>query len=228
MTMAGMTVKARLVAALGVLALLVLVVSAAALRAVGNEHAEFAEFVREDSERIRLANDIIDAANARAIGARNLLLAGDKAERDGEKAAVDAAQDKLQKRLLELKASIAGARNVTDRERQLVAEFEAVEHRYGPLARAIVDLVMREQHEEAVTRMNGECKPLLAALIKAAGAYVDHSTRHGLKQVENAEAAYALNRIVLLAACGLAFVAAVVLALVLTRGITRALGAEAS
>ena len=127
MTMAGMTVKARLVAALGVLAVLVLVVSAAALRAVGNEHAEFAEFVREDSERIRLANDIIDAANARAIGARNLLLARDQAERDGEKAAVDAAQDKLQKRLLELKASIAGARNVTDRERQLVADRDRAE-----------------------------------------------------------------------------------------------------
>ena len=96
MSFSNLSVKAKLLAGFGSLALAVSCVSAVALSALGSSHEDFSSYIAEDAVRISLANDVLDAANARAIGARNLVLVATSADREAEKAAVTQAHAKLQ------------------------------------------------------------------------------------------------------------------------------------
>ena len=62
----NLTVKAKLTAAFGCLAVIVLVVSALAVRALNQGHEAYASYVNETGARMSLANDVLDATNARA------------------------------------------------------------------------------------------------------------------------------------------------------------------
>jgi methyl-accepting chemotaxis protein-1 (serine sensor receptor) len=226
MKFASLTVRSKLALAFGLLATIVLAVSSLSLIALGKEHDAFVAFVTVDATRVKLANGVLDAANARALAARNLVLSASAADTAAEKAAVTQAQQALQSGLSRLKDAVNGVPGIGGEERRLLAEFEAAEARYGPLAEAIVGLALAGQRDEAVARINGECRPQMAALVRAAGAYIEHAELQAAADVRLAEAAYARNRSLLLAACAAAVIAALALTVVIARGITRALGAE--
>ncbi len=222
----NMTVKAKLTAAFGLLVTIVLLVGGLSLRALGNEHGHYIGFVEKTSVRIDLANQVRAAANARAVAARNVVLVNSATDREVETAAVSAAHDRLHKLLADLKEAIAKDADVTEQERRLFTEFESVESRYGPVAQDIVKLGVSGKRDEAISKMNTECRPLLASLIKAANAYVDDSAARANEQIKSNAAAYSANRLVLLTACAVAFGLAIALGLAITRSLTRALGAE--
>ncbi len=227
MSLTSLSVKAKLLAAFGSLALVVLGVSAAALAALGSSHEDFSSYIADDAVRISLANDVLDAANARAIGARNLVLVGTSAERDVEKAGTAQAHAKLQDVIAKLKAALRDqAASVSERERTAFAELERAETKYGPVALAIVELALAGKRDEAVVRMNAECRPLLAALIGAANAYIQVANADAAHQVKLADSHFAFARNALVAICFASLLAAIVLALGITRSITGALGAE--
>ncbi len=226
MNVRNLTVRAKLALAFGAIAAIVLLVSGVAVRALSDGHDDYATYVGETAVRLALANDLLDASNARAVAARNLVLVSDPAAREAEKAAVNGAHAKVGATLTRLKETLAKTPGITERERQLYAEMQGVESRYGPVALNIVGLALAGRNEEAIGRMNTDCRPLLAALIKAANAYIAYGQDVATDDVKRAEASYAAHRNVLLAACLLALGLAVALALVITRGLTRALGAE--
>jgi methyl-accepting chemotaxis protein-1 (serine sensor receptor) len=226
MNLAHLSVRAKLLAGFGTLAAFVIVVAAASLRGMSAGHDDYASYVGDVAVRITLANDVLDATNARALGARNLVLVASPAERDSEKAATVAAHEKVGRSIAALKEMIARAPESSPDERRLAAAIEEVESRYGPVALRIVALAMDGKREEAIASMNADCRPLLAGLLEAANRYIAHAVEHGKQEVEHAEAAYVRNRNLLLGACALAVLAAAALALVITRGLTRALGAE--
>ena len=224
----NLTVKAKLTAAFGGLAALVLVVSAVAVRALGQEHDNYTSYVNATGARMALAHEVLDATNARAVGARNLVLVTSPAERDAEKAAVTAAHEKVKASIARLKDTIARTADVTERERTLFAQIEGFESRYGPVALDIVGLALAGKRDEAVGRMNAECRPLLAGLIQASNEYIAYAKATAAREVEAAEALYTAHRNLLLGACALAIGLAIALAVTITRGLTRALGAEPS
>ncbi len=226
MSLGNMTVKAKLTAAFGCLAAIVLVVSALAVRALSQGHDDYASYVGETGARLALANDILDATNARAVAARNLVLVTATADRDAEKAAVTKAHEKVSATVAKLKDTIAKTASATERERKLFGEIESVESRYGPVALNIVNLALSDKRDEAIGKMNADCRPLLAGLIKAANEYIAYGQATAAEEVKSAESTYAINRNLMLGACALAIALAVGLALTITRGLTRALGAE--
>jgi methyl-accepting chemotaxis protein len=226
MNFAQLSVRAKLLAGFGTLAAFVMVVSGVSVRSLAVGHEDFASYVGDTAVRITLANDVLDATNARAIGARNLVLVTQPADRESEKAATVAAHEKVGRSIAKLKEMIAKAPQSSEQEHRLAAAIEQVESRYGPVALKIVGLAMDGKRDEAIGSMNADCRPLLAALLKAANDYIEYAVDQGKKEVAAADAAYARNRNMLLAACAAALLAATVLALVITRGITRALGAE--
>jgi methyl-accepting chemotaxis protein-1 (serine sensor receptor) len=228
MGLENMTVKQKLTTAFGCLAAIVVVVSALAVRALSQGHEDYASYVNEAGARLSLANDVLDATNARAVSARNLVLVTSSADREAERAAVTVAHEKVTASIAKLKVTIAATSGITDRERELFAEVERVESRYGPVALNIVSLALEDKRETAVGKMNADCRPLLAALIKAANAYIAHAQTSAAEEVKVAESAYAANRNMLLAACALAISLAIGLTLMITRGLTRSLGAEPS
>ncbi|MCW5667687.1 MAG: MCP four helix bundle domain-containing protein [Piscinibacter sp.] len=220
------SVRARLLGGFGFLAGIVLLLSAAAIQALSGAHANYAGYVNDVAVRLTVANDVLDATNARAIGARNLVLVHSPADREREKAAIEAAHQKVGRSIAELRRLLAETPGVGERERSLLAEVERVEARYGAVALRIVGLATSGKHEEAITAMNAECRPLLTALLKATDEYIAEGTAQGRAEVARAEADYTRQRNGLIAACVLAVLFATALALLITRGITRALGAE--
>jgi len=220
------TVKAKLTAAFGGLAAIVLVVSFIGIKALSHVHEEFAHYVNETEARTALANEILDATNARAISARNLVLVTTPDEREAEKQAVNQAHQKVTAAAAKLKGLIATTEGVTERERTLFEAIERVEAAYGPVALNIVELALTDKRDEAISKMNADCRPLLASLIKAANEYISHAAANAVEDIKVAKSAYAFDRNLLLGACALAVALAIGLAMAITRGLTRALGAE--
>ncbi|MCR5884891.1 methyl-accepting chemotaxis protein [Rhizobacter sp. J219] len=226
MNFGTLSIRFKLAVAFGTLTTIVIAVASLALVSLGSAHDDYEAYVHDTAVRIKLANDVLDAANARAIGARNLVLLSSAADRETEKTAIVSSHEKVGKSIAKLKEMVA--RSPDARERDLAAEIDRVESRYGPVALNIVSVAMSGKHDEAVAKMNAECRPLLASLLAAAHRYIDLADDHGTKEVARAEVAYKSDRNLMLGACLAAIVLATSLAVLITRGLLRALGAEPS
>ena len=226
MDLKNMTVRAKLMIAFGSIVAIAMLIAGLSLRSLGQVNNNYARFAQQTSARAELANQILDSANARAVAARNIVLAATPAQRQEEAAAANAANDKLRKDLAELKQTLTTHEGITEQERRLFGEFEAVESRYGPVAQDIVNLALADKRDDAIAKMNAECRPLLAMLIKAAYAYLESEAALAGAQVKEDQENYASSRLTVLAACVVSLALAVGLGLTITRSLTRALGAE--
>ncbi|MFY9514383.1 MAG: methyl-accepting chemotaxis protein, partial [Rubrivivax sp.] len=221
-----LTVKSKLTLAFGGLAALVLSVAGMALSALGDANQRFAAYVDGINARAILAGHVRVAVDARAVAARNLVLVTSPAELEAERAAVKAAHEKVQVQLAALKQLLAQASDASPKARELVAEMDRIESQYGRVALAIVELALAGKHSEAVAKMNGECRPLLAALAKASDAYARYTEERARQLVAESVAHHVQQRLLVIGGCLFAFAFAVGAGLWITRGLLRALGAE--
>ncbi len=221
-----MTVRARLLSAFGALVALLLLVAALGWTAVGSEHERFGNFVAFDVGHTKLATEVIDAASARAVAARNLVLATSPADVQAEQAAVTVAHRRVQDRVARLQASLAQEARPDSKAIQLAAEITRIEARYAPVALAIVAKAVAGQREAAITQMNAECRPLLAELLKASHDFLAYTENHGAQAVAASNTAYDSTRILMTVVLALAVALSVGLATLITRSLMRALGAE--
>ncbi|WP_017773535.1 methyl-accepting chemotaxis protein [Paraburkholderia kururiensis] len=223
-----MTVRAKLTVTFGLLASLVLLVSGIALRALGDANERFSDYVSGISARAELAEQVRTAVDRRAIAARNLVLVTKPSDIEIEKAAVTQAHEDVQARLRQLKEAVANSASATQQARELVAGIDRVETQYGPVALAIVDAALHNQHDHSIAMMNDQCRPLLAELIKSTNAYSHYTRSRAQQMMQESAEHYASQRVLLIGICLAALAAAVVAALLITRGLTRSLGAEPS
>ncbi|WP_395700251.1 methyl-accepting chemotaxis protein [Aquabacterium sp.] len=226
MKLASLTVRAKLAGAFALLVALVALVSVIALRALGSNHEDFADYVNEQVFRMGLANDVLDAANARAIAASNLLLVSEAQDREAEKAAVEAAHAKMGASLVKLKKALAESTAASAVERSRFEALEAAEAKYGPVALGIVKLALDDKRDEAIAALNRDCRPLLAALVKAADDYVSDADTNAADRVRLAGESYTRSLVTLLSACMMAAAVATLLGWLIVRDLVRALGAE--
>ena len=224
--MNNVSVKKLLSFAFGALALLVMLVSFLALRDLGGANERFVDYVQGPAARQEMAIAVRSQANRRAIAVRNMVLVKTAAEREAEKALAVTAHEALQAKLKNLSDEVGKAADATERDRLLVAAIAKVESAYAPVALAIVQLAAAGKEEEAIEKMNLDCRPLLASLLTAANDYVDYSSEQIKHSVEAANAEYALQRATLMALCALAALAAAGLGWFITRRLVNALGAE--
>ncbi|KGS08562.1 methyl-accepting chemotaxis protein [Burkholderia sp. ABCPW 111] len=221
-----LTVSAKLTIAFGMLVGLVLLVSALALHALGDANDRFANYVSGISARAEAVEQVRTAVDRRAIAARNLVLVTKPADVELEKAAVMQAEDDVQANLRRLKELIANASDSTDKARSLVTDIDRIEAQYGPVALAIVNAALNNRHDEAITMMNDQCRPLLAQLVKATNAYSDYTRGRAQEMVRESSEHYANQRLLLIGLCAAALGAAVIAAILIARGLMRSLGAE--
>ena len=87
---------------------------------------------------------------------------------------------------------------------------------------------MAHEHrtQEASAKINSECRPLLAQLIVASREYRDYTASRAQVLLAEAHDQYTAQRTVLLAICLAALAAAITAGVLITRSLTRALGAE--
>jgi methyl-accepting chemotaxis protein-1 (serine sensor receptor) len=207
------------------LAFMVLAVSVVAVLALRDANQSLVDFVDGINARALLVGRIRAAVDARAIAARNLVLVSAPGEVQAEQAAVNKAHAQVQADLGQLKQMMAGT-DVTADVKGLVADIDKVESAYGPVALAIVKLALENKREEAIAKMNNECRPLLASLIDSVDKYAAVTAARSKTVIDEENRAYGTHRNVLILACVLAIVAALAAGHVIARNLIKALGAE--
>ncbi|MBU3054890.1 methyl-accepting chemotaxis protein [Pseudomonas indica] len=222
----NLSVKAKLSLSFGVLTLILLVVSALSLMELSASNQRFSSYVQGISERNNLAAELMMAADQRAISARNMVLVSTPAEQEAERLNVTREHEAVQDLLARLKTAVAQAGEEAREEQKLVDEIARVEGLYGPVALDIVAKALSGDRDSAITKMNAECRPLLAELDSAVEAYLQHSAKGAKASEESANEGYVWQRNLLIGVCLVSIAIAVALALLITRSLTRALGAE--
>jgi methyl-accepting chemotaxis protein len=224
MKLSNLSIRGKLTVAFGALCVMVLAMAVMSVKSLGAASDRFEQFVSGVNARASLAGQIRMAVDRRAIAARNLVLVTKPADLEKEKVVVTEAHGDVGKLIDALRATVASAEDASDTAKRLVAEMERVEQAYGPVALAIVDLALNQRREDAIRRMNDECRPLLAALSKATADYAGYSEARAQTLVVEAKSRYLVQRNTLLLACLLVTAAAVAAGVLVTLAITRPLG----
>jgi len=223
MSLNQVRVKTKLLLGFALLATIVLVVSILALRSLGRSDDRFVNYLDSVGQRSDAAANIRNAAARRAISARNLVLVTQASDRALEQADVVKAHEDMQVALERLKKLVENSTDSTGEDRAKVAEIVRLETLYGPVALDIVAKALDGRKEDAIAKMNAECRPLLAALLKATSDYVAYEAEQARLRAQDANEAYASDRLVLSIVCILAIAAAVAMGLYLAAAVTRPL-----
>ena len=224
--MNGLTIKKQLTLAFAALVAAVMLVSFVALRALGASDTRFSGFVKGINEREMMAADVRASANRRAIGVRDMVIVKDAVDVDSSKASALEAHAAIAQQLDKLKAAVASADDATPRERELLGRIVDVEGKYRPVAERIVGLAAAGNNDEAMVTMTRDCRPLLAALLKDVGEYVQYARATADQRVEDSTAAYAAQRWWLSAISLAAVAVAIGLGWLIVRRLMKALGTE--
>jgi len=220
MSISNLRVKTKLMLGFAVMALVVLLVCVLSVRSLGSANERFSSYLDGVAKRERMATDIRAAADRRAIAARNLVLVTAPADRDAEKAAVTKAHEDMTTLLAAMKESLAASGNATPTDRELFKRIEDVEAQYGPVALTIVGLALDGKRDEAIAKMNAQCRPLLAALLKATGEYIAHAQNDGVDNVKQASASFSSDWLTMIIVCVLAALGAFALGWFISNAVT--------
>jgi len=220
----SLNIKARLALGYAVLVALVVLIAALATQALRTSNADFENQVVRVGRLKELGNDVLDAANARAVAARNLVISSDPAEAKAEVALIQEAHQKMQTQLQALRAAVAATEGASTRLKAAVDQVEKTEAAYGPIALEITRLGAAGQRDEAIAKINKECRPLLTALIKNLNDYLQVANEMSTQNVASSQSSYEAMRNGMLALGLVAAAVAGVLGTYTTRSITEPLG----
>jgi methyl-accepting chemotaxis protein-1 (serine sensor receptor) len=226
MSIGQLSVRAQLTTAFAALSVALIGVAGLSVVSLSGSNERFDQFVTGINARAAKASQFSGAVDRRAIAARNLVLVDRPADMAAEKAAVLQAHAQTQSYLGELKTMIAQATDTSPAARQLVAEIDRIEKLYGPVALNIVDLALHDRKQEAIRKMNDECRPLLAALTTASHDYAVLTETSSKKLVAAAHDTSSSQSRLLIGLCLAAVASAIAAGILMVRSLSRALGAE--
>ena len=218
----NLSVKAKLVGTFGLLIALIIGIAVYSIQMMKDDSAAFGNYIQGIQARADAANKVRLAVDERAIAARNLTLVTSPQDVAQEKAAVERAAGDVRKYLAELQ-ELAGKPGVNAEVRAMVDNIARIESQYEPVAMAILGMVLDNQREAAVTKMNAECRPLLAALMRATAEYSTFTAGRSLEMIKEAEAATQQRQLVLIVGGVLVTALACWAALLIVRAIVRPL-----
>ncbi|WP_281004327.1 methyl-accepting chemotaxis protein [Paraburkholderia sp. D15] len=220
------TVRGKLTLAFGGLTLLVLLVSAFALGSIKSANARFGSFVGGVNVRAQFAEQIRTAVDRRAIAARDILFVHSTAETADERAEALNADAEVRAKIKQLLDMLASTTDTSEEEKELASRIASVERRYAPVAAAIVQAGVGNRHDDAVEMIDEQCRPLLAELINATNAYRDYTQNRAAAMIQQSASDYSFQRMLLISISVASMLTAIVAGTFITRGLTRALGAE--
>jgi len=159
------SIKTRLAIGYTVLTCALILVALLGIRGQSLTHDDLETQVNHLNVIQNLGNDVLDAANARAVSARNLVLANSPAEAQAEVQRIRAAHDKMGSRLQELARILDVSHPRHEALLKQLAQVQKTEAAYGPVALEITRLGSQGEREAAIKKINEECRPLLDQLI---------------------------------------------------------------
>jgi len=213
------SIKARLIAGFGTLSVIVVAVAGLSLKSLADSTDGFTNFVRGINARADMVVQVRTAVDRRAIAARNLVLVVKPEDFEIERAQVMRAHEDVATNLKKLNEMIKDP-GATDQARSLVAEIDRVEAAYGLVATDIVNLALANKRDEAIVKMDDQCRPLLAALIRATDAYANYAHARQEETIAEYAAHYENRRNLLIAISLFAVALAVAACVVITRAVS--------
>ncbi|CAN5360058.1 methyl-accepting chemotaxis protein [soil metagenome] len=223
MNLQDLRVRPRLMLGFAAMAAVSLAVAALAVLSLGRSHARLTDHLGGVGLRQSLAGELRDAANARAIAARNLVLAATPADREAEKKLTVEAHAQVEAALARLRQVVEADAGADAEERQMLGDLVTIETRYRSIALDIVARAAGDDRQGAIDKMNSECKPLLAALLKTSRDLADHEQQMAGESIRSADRAYDRDRLTMVASCLLAALAATALGWIISNSVTRPL-----
>lgn len=223
--MKSIGIRAQLTLAFGGLTLLLVTVAVLSFKNFHDQFELFEHYVNGTRARSEAAHQVREAIDLRAVAARNLLLVTAAVEKEKERQIAIQAHRDVQTNLTTLKR-LAQQPDVTQEVHELIAKIDAIEHRYAPVALAIVDLAYAGHNDEAVRRMNEECRPLLAELVAASNAYATLTTGRSNRLIHEVEDNYRSARNLMLVSSIAAILTAAIAGWLILSRLLKALGAE--
>jgi methyl-accepting chemotaxis protein len=217
--MRRMTIRSRLNLAFATLLTLLAAVSIVGIAAQANERQRMVSFVTEAKLRADLASEILEATQARAVAARNIVLARSNQDIASEHETIKEAHAHVlsaHQRLKRLQTTDTG---ISPQESRLISALFDIEANYGPVALRIVQLATSDQQAQAALELQSTCRPLLQSLVQAARQYRQWSHDAELALLVSAEEASTTTRGLMLGIAGLAMAVCIALALSITRSI---------
>ncbi|MCC7703973.1 MCP four helix bundle domain-containing protein [Janthinobacterium sp. GW460P] len=219
------TVRTQLTLAFGLLVFFLIGISILSVRSFSNFNTSFDQYVNGITARANTAHRVRDAIDMRAVAARNLVLVTKPEDLESERKQVLHAQAEVVKNMQHL-LQLTQQPEVSDEVRAIVNKIDGIEKRYSPVALAIVDLALQKKTEQAIVKMNEECRPLLAALVAASDEYFALTDQRSTAILQEDNERYILNRNILIGASLLSIVLAGLAGWLITRSLLKALGAE--
>jgi methyl-accepting chemotaxis protein len=219
-TLKHLTIKTKLIAGFGLLSFIVVGVSGLSLKALSDSTEGFSNYLHGINARADMVMQVRTAVDRRAIAARNLVLVTKPQDVELEKADVLRAHEDVQADFKKLNDMLAGATDTTEKARSLVAEMNRVEALYGPVATDIVNLALANKHDEAIAKLDDQCRPLLAELIRSTDAYADYTRSRQEQMIKDFESHYESQRNLLIAISLLAVALAIGACVLITRAVT--------
>ncbi|MGO4329889.1 methyl-accepting chemotaxis protein [Cupriavidus sp. 2TAF22] len=215
----SLSIKRKLLLGFSLLAIITLAVAALSLRALSQTTEGFTRYLHGMNARAEMAAQVRTAVDRRAIAARNLVLVTRPEDIAIEKTEALRAHDDVKAHLARLKEMVQ-ASDASEGARKLVRDIDSIETRYGPVATDIVGLALAGKRDEAILKMNAECRPLLAALVQATDAYTQFTAARQAETVQRLGEDYLAQRNLLIAMSIGAVVLAAAGGLLLARAIT--------
>ncbi|SEL10107.1 methyl-accepting chemotaxis protein-1, serine sensor receptor [Roseateles sp. YR242] len=222
MQLSSLKVKTKLWMGFGLMAVIVVAIAASALFWLNHANTRFQAYLDGVGHRQRLVAELETAAKSRAISARNLVLVTTPEDRSSELAAVTQSHQAVKDALDKLKKDLDGG-SATSQDRALFTRVEGIEQKYGAVALAIVGLAQQGQRDEAIAKMNAECRPLLASLLKATAEFIAYEDQEAAAEAADAAARQTHDRWMLSLTAVCAALMAGVLGWIISAAVTRPL-----
>ncbi len=216
-------VKMRLTAGFALLSCIVLVIAVLAFNALSKAQVEFEQQVQQIEKVLAQSGDLQDSVNARAIEARNLVIAASEERIQASKAKIAKHHASVQSYLHDLQASITKLEPPEPGLQKALEHVLQTEALYGPVALDITELGSKGQRDKAIAKINAECQPLLDQLNNNLQDLQKEIARISQAHVARSEDEFHKLNTLLLSVSIAALVLAAALGFGITRSITRPL-----
>ena len=221
-----MTVKNQLTLGFSMVLFACIVIAGFGMNALNNANENFESFVKGINQRSKTVAYLGMAIKDRAIAARNLILVKTPADRETQAAEAKKAHQHVQDLLAKYNREVREATDMSSTARTLAGELNDVEQIYAPVALSIVELAHNGNSAAAIDKLIAECIPLLTRLDKALDQYAEVIAQSEKARIAAAEETLQTQRLWLIGTALVAVALSIVVAYVLTRRLTNALGAE--
>ena len=220
----SMSIKTRLGIGYAVLTLALILVAVMGIRGQSLTQKSLDNQVSQFNKVNDLGNNVLDAANARAIAARNLVLASSKEDADAQTKRIGVSHEKMTQALKSLEDALKTAPPETASLQSLLSKIKDTETAYGPIALEITRLGSAGEKDAAIKNINEKCRPMLDKLVgniddflRESDAISQRASDQSMRQFESLR-----MQLVILSIAVVIF--ACVLGIATTRSITRPLG----